>query len=85
MYVYECHVCMFTRACGGGERECACTRAVVSVVVCVFTYREFGLGVPQQHVGGCHDVMHAGGRPLVAVNLRNGGLLQLLLVLIQLL
>lgn len=77
--------CVYVYARMWGRRErvrvCTCGCECVSV----FTYREFGLGVPQQHVGGCHDVMHAGGRPLVAVNLRNGGLLQLLLVLIQLL
>lgn len=80
-------MCVCLRAHVGEERERVrvCTCGCECGCVCVFTYREFGLGVPQQHVGGCHDVMHAGGRPLVAVNLRNGGLLQLLLVLIQLL
>jgi len=33
---------------------------------------ELRLIMPQQHVGGCHDVMHTGGRSVVGVDLTDG-------------
>ena len=39
------------------------------------THSKVRLGLPQQHVGGGHDVMDTGRRPLVAVDLGDGRLL----------